>query len=84
MVVIFLAVVSSYAYYKTGSFILLALTIIAFIINKIARYRMDHDRNVQGKSSEKVDIVATDVNIITFLILLVLFVYGSYKALTFG
>jgi len=84
MVVIFLAVTSIYAYYKIGSFLLIALTAAVFVVNKIARYQMDHDRRKKRLPSDKIAPYATDINIITFLILVVTFVHSMYRMLTFG
>ncbi|MGE4497519.1 MAG: hypothetical protein AB7E48_06525 [Deferribacterales bacterium] len=84
MVVVFLAVTSIYAYYKTGSFVLLGLTVLVFAINKAARFKMDHDRKKKALPSDKIDPYSTDINIITFLILVVIFIHSMYRMLTFG
>ncbi len=84
MVVVFLALTSIYAYYKVGSFALLGLTAAVFVINKAARYKMDHDRKKKALPSDKVDPYSTDINIITFLILVAIFIHSMYRMLTFG
>ncbi|QAR32838.1 hypothetical protein EP073_05300 [Geovibrio thiophilus] len=84
MVVVFLTLTSVYAYYKADSFALIGFTAAVFIINKVARYKMDHDRKKKALPSDKVDPYSTDINIITFLILVVIFIHSMYRMLTFG
>lgn len=81
MVVIFLALTSIYAFYKIDAHLMIAVTLVVFIVNKAAKFKMDHDRKVKKLSIYKVDVIATDINIVTFLIHVIIFIYGMYKML---